>query len=174
MLSLLIGYFAIRHLVLILTLEWAKFTFKHKERSWVYKHLQFLLTCLHSSPGGESALCWTALCWWGWSRGLPLIACLYSPPGLDGKQRFQRAKAMVKNLQWVEEWKGWEVLLSACFFTPKTDTGHITVLRCGVRDPDLSCYFAWLRSAIPDYILAVWNFSDDVMAPKPIYSNKTL
>lgn len=57
MLSLLIGYCAIRCLFLNLTLERTKFAFKHKDNSWVCKHLQFLLTCLHSSPGKESTWC---------------------------------------------------------------------------------------------------------------------
>lgn len=171
MLSLLIGYYAVRHLVLILTLKWAKLIFKHRQSSWVCKHLQFLLTCLHSSLGGESALGWIALCWWGWSGNLPLISCLFSLPGLDGKQRFQWAKATMKTCSvfgWVEG------VRDDCFLHPEgmlATSQHLGVmLETQIWVPAL------LGSDLP-FQITPWMCEtsvNDVEAPKPIYPNKKI
>lgn len=155
MLSLLIGYYAVRHLVLILTLKWAKLIFKHRQSSWVCKHLQFLLTCLQPRRRISIGLNCFVLVGMKWEFAFNLLP--FFSAGAGWKTKVPVSEGHNENMfsAWMSR-RGERWLL----FTPRRNVGYFTALGCDVRDPDLSPCFAWFRSALPDNTLDVWNFSE--------------
>lgn len=89
-----------------------------------------------------------ALYWWGWGRGLPLIAFCCSLV-LNGKQRFQQAKATARMF---DRWRRRRGESCSCLLA-----FHTLVTALGVM-LETDRFSAWFRSGPARHLLGVWNF----------------